>query len=325
MSVELHADQGVALPLSAPGTAPEPDRARPNLCGDLPAVLHGGPMFRRTVAGYDRFQVDTYVQWAEEELAAADREREHLLARHLDTRAALEEARKLLSHSPSGGQFLRVSPRIGSMLAAAADDAETIRAEAENLRFVARAQAELMTSQADRVLTDAQAQAERMVAEAATEVEEMTAAAGRLVAEAERTGLDARAEAEARLADVRAIEQRAAEHVEQLRRQAVEETLAARQQARAEIVRMLDTGREERRRADAEAAAIRERLDRDAAARRASLLVEVQDLEHRRAALRAEPDRATGPAAATTGGWRDVHLRRLLVRVRSHPRSLRAS
>ena len=75
-------------------------------------------MFRRTVGGYDRFQVDTYVQWAEDELASAEREHEHLVARHLRTRADLEEARGLLAHSSGGAEMLRLSQRIGSMLAA---------------------------------------------------------------------------------------------------------------------------------------------------------------------------------------------------------------
>src|SRR6185503_6037845 len=104
---------------------------RPNVSGDLPTVFSSAPMFRRAVAGYDRFQVDTYVRWAEDELATADRELEHLAARHVGTRAALEEARQLLSHSSGGQEFLRLSDRIGSMLATAADDAASIRAEAE--------------------------------------------------------------------------------------------------------------------------------------------------------------------------------------------------
>src|SRR3712207_8786819 len=68
------------------------DRVRPNVSGDLPTLFRAGPQFRRTLTGYDRFQVDTYVQWAEEELATADREREHLEARQLRTSAALQEA-----------------------------------------------------------------------------------------------------------------------------------------------------------------------------------------------------------------------------------------
>ena len=90
------------------------DRRRPNVSGDLPSVFQAGPMFRRAVVGYDRFQVDTYVQWAEDELATADREREHLVARHLRTRAELEQARRLLCHSPDGGEMLRLSEQEAS-------------------------------------------------------------------------------------------------------------------------------------------------------------------------------------------------------------------
>ena len=88
-------------------------------------------MFRRAVVGYDRFQVDTYVRWAEDELATADREREHLVARVVRTQADLEESRQLLSHSAAGGEFLQVSRRIGALLATAADEAEGLRADAE--------------------------------------------------------------------------------------------------------------------------------------------------------------------------------------------------
>jgi cell division septum initiation protein DivIVA len=258
-------------------------------------------MFRRAVAGYDRFQVDTYVQWAEDELATADREHEDLVARHVRVQAALEEARQLLSHSSGGVEFLGLSRRIGSMLAAAADEAESMRAEAEADRSVAFAQAKSTVARAEQVLADAEAEAGRMLAEAAVDVEEMTVEAGRIVAEAEQTGRDARAEAVARLEEVRAIEQRAAEHAARIRRQAVEEAAAARLQVRDEVVRLLSTGREERRRADAEAAATRERLDRDTVARRASLVAEVEDLEHRRAALRTVLDRTAHPVVASSG------------------------
>jgi hypothetical protein len=325
MSVELHADDGAVRPVSARetavGTQPR-DRGRPNVSGDLPTLFQAAPMFRRVVAGYDRFQVDTYVQWAENELATADREREHLLERHLRTRAALEEARTLLPHSSGGAEFLRLSPRIGSILAAAADEAESIRAEADADRSAACAQAQQMVALAERALADAEAEAERMVAEAASEVAEMSAAAGRIVDEAEQAGRDARAEAEARLEKVRAIEQRAAEHAAQTRRQAVQEASVARLQARDEVVRMLSTGREERQRADAEAVATRERLDRDAAARRASLLAEAEDLELRLAALRADPDRSAEPAARPSGAPHLLlrgHLERIQARLGWYP------
>src|SRR3712207_9045432 len=116
MSIELHADGEAGW---LPGAfdvvlGSGVERERPNVSGDLPTVLDAAPMFRRAVVGYDRFQVDTYVQWAEDELATADREREHLAARHLQSLAALLEARELLSHSPGGAEFLRGPSRIAS-------------------------------------------------------------------------------------------------------------------------------------------------------------------------------------------------------------------
>jgi cell division septum initiation protein DivIVA len=256
------------------------------------------------VVGYDRFQVDTYVQWAEDELATAEREREHLLASNVRTSTALDEARELLAHSSAGGELLRVSGRIGSMLAAAADEAEGVRAEAEADRAAASAEAQRMIADAERLLVDAEAEAQRMVADAATEAEKRAAEADRIVAEAEQTRREARTEAEARLEKVRTLEQRAADHVEHLRQRAVEAATVARLQTRDEVVRMLTTGREERRRADADATAARERLDRDAVRRRAVLLTEVEELEHRRAVLTADLGRTAEPLVEASSARR---------------------
>src|SRR5690242_18940723 len=164
MSIELHADER-APDFDRDGGAGEP--ARPNLSGDLPTLFETGPMFRRALAGYDRFQVDTYAQWAENELAAAERERARLLARYLSTQAALDEARSLLAHSSGGGQFVQVSERIGSMLATATDEAESIRAEAEAARVAAEARAADVVAAAERSLAEATATAERLLAEGA--------------------------------------------------------------------------------------------------------------------------------------------------------------
>ena len=75
MSAELEIDDSTArlsgaVETGAPGTGPL-DSRRPNVSGDLPTVFRAAPMFRRSLSGYDRFQVDTYVQWAEDELASA--------------------------------------------------------------------------------------------------------------------------------------------------------------------------------------------------------------------------------------------------------------
>src|SRR4051795_7385531 len=270
MSVELYA--GEAAEVVAPADAGPMDVSaredrRPNVSGDLPTVLRAGPMFRRAVVGYDRFQVDTYVHWAEDEFATADREREHLIARCMRVQAELEESRQLLSHSPSGGEFLQVSRRIASLLATAADEAESLRADAQADRTAASTESAQTIARAELLLSDATAEAERLVTEAATEAAGRTSEARRTVAEAERQVAQlhsvARAEAEARVARAQLVEQRATEQAEQIRRQAGEAASAALLQARDEVVRMLDTAREGRRRADTEAAAIRARQEQE--------------------------------------------------------------
>jgi len=325
MSAELYPDWDVSTPnvVEFPRPTEVEDRPRPNVSGDLPTVLQAAPMFRRAVIGYDRFQVDTYVQWAEDEIVTAEREREHLLARHLATQTALEEARRLLSHSSSGGEFLRLSDRIGLMLAAAADQAESIRAEAESMRAEAAADRSAACAQAERTMADAEIEAERVVAEAGFLADQMAARARRTVAAAERTAEAARAQAVARLEQVRVVEQRAADDAERIRHEAGEHALAARLQAKGEVLEILTTGREERRRADATATAIRQRLDQEAFLRRGVLLSEIAELEHRRAVLRAEVQRLAGAVAGPTGRRRALHLRRIAERLRWRHRFLR--
>lgn len=327
MSAEEQADHVVARPVTAPEALPaieSLDRERPNVSGDLPTIFGTVPMFRRSVVGYDRFQVDTYVQWAEDELATAAREREHLVERHLRTRADLDEARQLLSHSPGGGEFLQMSRRIGSMLATAADEAESIRTEAEAHRSTATAEANRKLGYARWRIAYAEKRATGLVAQAARATEEMAASARRIVHEAEQTRAEARTEAEARLAEALAIEQRAAANARHIHQQAAEQASAARLQARDEIARMLSTGREERRRADAEASVTRERLAPDAATRYAALRAEVATLEHRRASLTRDVQQLTGRLAATTSRRRDLHVHRVLDGLRWRSRSLRA-
>ncbi|MGY1694344.1 hypothetical protein ACI780_05450 [Geodermatophilus sp. SYSU D00814] len=312
MGIELRTDPGT----TGASSTDLPDLRRPNVAGDLPTVLAAGPMFDRALAGYDRFQVDTYVRWAEDELATAEREREHLLARHLATATALAEARDLLAHSSGGAELVRVSGRIAALLAAAADHADGIRAEARADRRAAAAEAEQVLACARGVRADAAADAERVLAVAAAQAEQTTAEAGRVLEAAEQARRDTDAAIAARLAEARAVEDAAAEHAAAVRRQAADDAAAARLHARQEIVRMLDTGREQRQRADDEAAAVRQRLDRDAAARRGALLAEVAELERRRDALRAATAAPAGPVPAPPAGRRGAHPRRLLHRFR---------
>jgi cell division septum initiation protein DivIVA len=304
------------------------ENRRPNVSGDLPTVLQAAPMFRRAVGGYDRFQVDTYVQWAEEELATGDHERERLVARYLDLQGTLEETRQLLSHSPGGGEFLQVSRRIGSLLAAAADEADSMRADAEAHRSAASAEAEQTIAHAERLLAGATAEADRVLTEAATEAAGTLAEARRVAAEADSQAellrAEARSEAETRLQSVQVMEQRAAEQAEQIRREAVEAASAAMLAARDEVVRMLGTGREERRRADVEAAANRERLEQAALTRSAALRAEVAALERRRSMLRAEVERLAVTASDLADRSLDGPVHRFLETLRWRSRSLRA-
>ncbi|MDT0275423.1 hypothetical protein [Blastococcus goldschmidtiae] len=308
MSVELHADSGVDGDTGLLSRAGTNEHMRPDVPAGLDRVLEAAPMFRRALAGYDRFEVESYVQWAETELATAEREREHLLARQLETGAALDEARELLGHSAGGGEFLQLSRHLGSMLAAAADEAEAIRAEAYAVRQDATAFAQETGTEARRVAADAADAAVRVLAQARSAAAEKVEHARRTLAVAEETRERTRVELEGRVAEVRRLEQRAAEEAERVRERAADEAAAARLRARDEVVRMLAVGREERRRADAEATAARERLDRDAAARTAALLADVTVLEERRGALRMEVEQlaAAVPAGATRSPSRSL-------------------
>jgi cell division septum initiation protein DivIVA len=301
---------------------------RPNVAGDLPSMLEASPMFRRAVVGYDRFQVDTYVQWAEDELATADREREHLLARNLRTQAALEETRQLLPHSSSAGEFLQVSTRIGSLLAAAADEAEGLRADAEADRAAAAVHVQQTAAQAERLLADATDKARRVLTDAAADAARASDDARRVVAEAaseaEQVRRAALSEADTRLQRVRDLERRAGEQAEHIRRQATDDAAAALLHARDEVVRLLATGREQRRRADAEAAAARDQLERDVMVRTASLRAEVAALERRRTALRGEVRRLTAAAADRASARLQRPLPRVVDALHWRSRSLRA-
>ena len=112
-------------------------------------------MFRPRVNGYDRLQVDNYVTWAEEELAAARRAGDHLLARFAVCAAELAEFRRLPAPAPppvptpSNPDLLVVSERVHEILRLASDEAAAI--------------IEAATEEADRIVADARLEAEARV------------------------------------------------------------------------------------------------------------------------------------------------------------------
>ncbi|MGY1828470.1 DivIVA domain-containing protein [Blastococcus sp. SYSU DS0541] len=217
------------------GVPPDgPAAPSPRPAGALEALLDHGPAFRGSVRGYDRVQVDNYVAWAENELAAAQREREHLLDRVVACGTELEISRRLLAEQPVGRERPAVSARVGEVLRLAEDQAAQVldaaEAEAAQLRADARLEAdarlrkaheikELAIEVADQLRVNAQRDRAEGVAaleQARAEAEEMLRAAAaerdRLAAEAaaERDRLAAEAAAELERAEEQARRDRAA-------------------------------------------------------------------------------------------------------------------
>jgi chromosome segregation ATPase len=195
------------------------DPRRPNLTGDLDAMLTRAPVFRTAVRGYDRLEVDNYVAWAEGELSAARRETDDLVTRYGRCSADLEIARRLLARSPEGQEMTVISERIGTMLRLAADEAAALSAagaaEAEQILAEARTEADARLRKAaeikgmaveagDRVREEA-----RLVrAEAAAELDRARHEAARLMREAAEDCARRQEAAAARLA---AMEEEVAE------------------------------------------------------------------------------------------------------------------
>lgn len=112
----------------------------------------------------------------------------------------------LQPHSSEGGEFLRSSRRVGAVRAEAADEAETMRAEARADRTAASAQAQRTVEHAEQVQPPRPG-----------------------TPPSRRSGRPA--EAGARLEKLGQIEQLAAEHAERIRQQALAEESAVRLRA----------------------------------------------------------------------------------------------
>jgi cell division septum initiation protein DivIVA len=219
-------DDGASGAAAAPGV--------PNPRGDLGELMDHRPVFRTRMQGYDRLEVDNYTAWAENELVAAHRQADHLLARFGECSAELEISRRLLVDAPPGREAFPVSQRVQELLRLAEDEAAAITEagaqEAEHLLAETRAEAderlrkahqikELAVAAADELLEQARrerAAAAAAVEKARTEAAEILVAASverdRLAEEAAQERGRAAADATARLADVQA-------EVDDLRRQ----------------------------------------------------------------------------------------------------------
>jgi hypothetical protein len=195
-----------------PGTLPV--LRRPD-AGGLAQLFDRRPMFRRRHRGYDRFQVDEYVAWAEAELDAARRQCDYLLSRYGACTAQLEIARQAPRRSMSGP----VSERLGQMLRLASEEAQAITAagidEAERIVTEGRLEAEARLAKVTAIREAALAAGEELRARARKDADELLRAA-----EAERAADATRAAAE--LAVVRA-------EVDDLRRQRDESRQALQQ------------------------------------------------------------------------------------------------
>jgi colicin import membrane protein len=139
------------------GSGPEADDdvgsllPAPAYSGDLDGLLDTRPVFRPRMNGYDRLQVDNYVTWAEEELAAARRAGDHLLARFAVCAAELAEFRRQpppppAPPVPTNPDLAAVSERVREILRLATDEAADIL--------------EAATEEADRIVADARLEAE---------------------------------------------------------------------------------------------------------------------------------------------------------------------
>jgi cell division septum initiation protein DivIVA len=171
------------------GSAPS---RRPNLTGDLDLLLEARPSFRVAVRGYDRLQVDNYVSWAENELAAVRSQCDHLLSRYGACSAQLEISTRLLAQSPRGRELSAVSERVGEILRLAADEATELTAagaeEADRILAEARTKADARLREAHEIKETAVAAGDELREQARRDAEEFRSGAA-----AERDRLDAEA------------------------------------------------------------------------------------------------------------------------------------
>jgi colicin import membrane protein len=214
----LEASSGEPAPAGSAAADAAPPR-RPNLSGDLDAMLTPTPAFRIRPLGYDRLQVDNYVDWAETTLLTARQETDDLLNRYGRCWAELDVMKSALVHSPAGQQMAQVTERIGSMLQLAADEAAeitaTAAAEAARIQREARADADSRLLRAQEAQQLAVADAARLRREAETDRAEAATARQQAEREAEEAA-QTRARLDGEAAQLREqLDREAAERVRQ--------------------------------------------------------------------------------------------------------------
>ena len=250
--------QSAQRPPEGGGTEPR----HPHVAGDLGTLLDHRPVFRGALRGYDRLEVDNYVSWAEAELEAAQREREHLLDRVVACGTDLEISRRLLAEQPVGRDRPVVSARVGEVLRLAEEQAGQVldAAEAEAAQVLADARLEadarlrkaheikeLAIDVADQLRVDAQ----RDRAEAVAVLEQAQADAAELLrvaaAERDRLAAEGAAERDRLAAEAAAARDRAAEEAGRKAEEAgalVQERLAALRAEVEDLNRQRDQARE---------------------------------------------------------------------------------
>lgn len=218
--------------------SPARPRPRPNLSGDLKAMLESGPAFSPALRGYDRLQVDNYVAWAEHELLASRRAVTELVRQLGERDAEVQRAQRTLAHSPQSRELLEVSDRVAEILRLAAAEADAARtagaAEAAEIVAQAHVEADLIKRRAQQLEAQAAArleEADRLSIQATAAVDRSRVEAEQILqqAAAERQRLDARAERARADAAAAAARQLAAEEEQAHRtREAAEAEAAAR-------------------------------------------------------------------------------------------------
>jgi len=223
------------------------EAARPNLTGDLDALLGSRPLFRTRPRGYDRLEVDNYAAWVEAELVSARSQLDQLLTRFGACAAELEISRRMLADAPRGRDVFPVSDRVEEMMRLAAEEAAALTEagaqEAERLLAEARIEADARLRKAHEIKELAIAAADELREQAHRERAEVAAVRSRAGSEAaeilqaavaERERLDEEAAERRQLAD-----RAATDHLLTVQEQ-VDRLRSQRDEARESLRRLTD-------------------------------------------------------------------------------------